>query len=86
MTLALLESAFEQKLIECAVTTFVRSVRSQDSDIPKELLAADPRVRMQQSMRAAHGSGGELMTWVYCALLVLLGVVLNAVVGHAVKG
>jgi hypothetical protein len=79
--LALLEAALEKGLIECEVVTWKRG-SLPDSDMPQGLLAPDPRGRMHQQMLAARGSGGELVTWAYCLLLVLLGVLLNAALGH----
>lgn len=86
MSLALIEAAFEQGLLECELVTYERSSSVEDSDLPREWLGCDSKERMRQSMRIAQGSSGRLATWLYCALLVLVGVLLNAVLGSVLKG
>ena len=78
ITMALAEAACETRLVQCELVTWKRGTDTGKTNSSR-VLTSDAHDRMAQQMAAASGRGGELMTWGYCLLLVLCGMLLNAV-------
>jgi hypothetical protein len=84
ISLALMEASLEQAIVECDLITWTHGGLT-DREVPEDLLATHAEERMHVHVAMAKGVSSKLIAWAYCLLLLLLGIVLNSVLGCGVE-